>query len=391
MKPKIQLVSGCTTSFKEEKAVNSGNDSSAAILKGNEAESFLDNMLVTIIKSLAANAGILRILSFDKKEYRSIAIAGLPDYTSQIENIIESGCGVCGEAMKTNLLASSNSNLCRKRHGPGFFDATSQFVIAVPLEKEQSETTPDAMLTLFFATEPHNVNEIKRTIPPYAQLIHIALMHFLQQEQTHQNNLLTERQSIANEIHDSLAQTLYYAKIRASLLIDAMKSDNDLLAYKCAQDINEALDGSQKTVRELVTHFRCQMDPRGLKFALEKLAEDFISRTNICLLYDNQLVKINLPLEYELQIFLIVREALVNIATHSGAKNARLAANRSYNQYQFTVEDDGTGMGNGMPLEGHYGLEIMRERALKIGGTVEVENLEKLGTRVQLIFSAPVV
>jgi hypothetical protein len=45
------------------------------------------------------------------------------------------------------------------------------------------------------------------------------------------SNLLAERQS-TNEIHDSLAQTLYYANC-ASLLLDAMKSDNDL--RKCAQ------------------------------------------------------------------------------------------------------------------------------------------------------------
>ena len=172
-------------------------------------------------------------------------------------------------------------------------------------------------------------------------------------------------------------------------MLDALKTDNDLLAFKCAQDIDEALEGSQKTVRELVTHFRCQMDPRGLQYALQKLVKDFTARTSIALEYINELEEITLPLEYELQIFLIVRESLVNIATHSGASAARLEVTFSEGQYQFTVEDNGGGVGSKIPPEGHYGLAIMRERALRIGGTVEVESMDGLGTRVQLIFTAP--
>jgi nitrate/nitrite-specific signal transduction histidine kinase len=57
--------------------------------------------------------------------------------------------------------------------------------------------------------------------------------------------------------------------------------------------------------------------------------------------------------------------------------------------YQFTVEDNGGGVGSEAPPEGHYGLAIMRERALRIGGEVEVESLDGMGTRVQLIFTAP--
>ena len=225
----------------------------------------------------------------------------------------------------------------------------------------------------------------------YAELIRIGLKNIWQYEDEHQISLLAERQSIANEIHDSLAQTLYFAKMRTSLLLDAMKTDNDLLAYKCAQDIDEALEGSQRTVRELVTHFRCQMDPKGLKYALEKLVRDFTSRTNIALEYNNEIEDLALSLEYELQVFLIVRESLVNVATHSGATAASLKVVFFNKQYQFVVEDNGDGVGNAAPVEGHYGLEIMRERALRIGGVIEVESLQGLGTRVQLIFGAPEV
>ena len=394
MKPKIHLVGGCATSFVNEvvsrHVLESGNDSNeTAVSRGGEAGELLERFLQTIIKALDASAGIVRVLSPDGYVLRSIGCAGLPAEVCQNESMVDADCGVCGKAVNTWSVEASDADFCKSRYGANFFGETCKFVLAVPLDRGDKNGDPAGVVTLFFASEQNITDDLKRTLQSYADLIRITLKSVWQNEDIHQTNLLAERQSIANEIHDSLAQTLYYAKIRASLLLDAMKTDNDLLAYKCAQDIDEALEGSQKTVRELVTHFRCQMDPKGLKYALQKLVKDFIARTSISLEYVNQVEDLELPLEYELQVFLIVRESLVNIASHSGASLARLMVSCSDGKYQFTVEDNGGGVGSSAPAEGHYGLEIMRERALRIGGSVEVESLEGLGTRVQLIFSAP--
>jgi two-component system, NarL family, nitrate/nitrite sensor histidine kinase NarX len=394
MKPKIHLVGGCASRFTKEAMSDSvpetGDTSSiSAASKSGGAAVLLEGFLTTIIKAVEASAGVVRILSPDGYELRTIASIGLSAGVCQAESVVDAGCGMCGKSASTGAVESSDAEYCKNRYGADFFGDACKFLIAVPLGNNNIEEETSGVLTLFFPSEINISDDVKRTLNTYAELIRIALKNLWQSEDRHQVNLLAERQSIANEIHDSLAQTLYYAKIRASLLLDAMKSDNDLLAYKCAQDIDEALESSQKTVRELVTHFRCQMDPKGLKYALQKLAKDFVARTGIVLEYDNQVEEINLPLEFELQIFLIVRESLVNIATHSGATIARLTVACSDGQYQFTVEDNGAGVGSAAPAEGHFGLEIMRERALRIGGEVEVESLEGLGTRVKLIFGAP--
>ena len=394
MKPKIHLVGGCAAPFVNEvmskhvpESGNDGNDSAQS--RGGEAGALLEDFLATIIKAVGASAGIVRVLSPDGDQLRSIGCSGLPDEVCQSESVVDAGCGVCGKSANTRAIEASDADFCKSRYGNTFFGESCKFLLAVPLGNSDNEGEPAGVVTLFFPAEQDVTDDIKRTLKTYAELIHIGLKSVWQNEDSYQINLLAERQSIANEIHDSLAQTLYYAKIRASLLLDALKTDNDLLAFKCAQDIDEALEGSQKTVRELVTHFRCQMDPRGLQYALQKLVKDFTARTSIALEYINELEEITLPLEYELQIFLIVRESLVNIATHSGASAARLEVTFSEGQYQFTVEDNGGGVGSKIPPEGHYGLAIMRERALRIGGTVEVESMDGLGTRVQLIFTAP--
>ena len=394
MKPKIQLVGGCASSFVNEvvtkRVSDPGNDSTLpSASKGGEAGVLLEQFLQTVIKSVGASAGVIRVLSPNGNELRTIGASGLPDEVCQAESVVDTECGVCGASVLGCNVESSGAEFCKSRYGDVFFGEACKFVLAVPFGSCETEGALAGVVTLFFAAEKNITEEVKNSLQTYAELIRIALTSVWKNEDGHQSNLLAERQFIANEIHDSLAQTLYYAKIRASLLLDAMKSDNELLAYKCAQDIDEALESSQKTVRELVTHFRCQMDPKGLKYALQKLVKDFIARTNIPLEYVTQFEDLVLPLEYELQVFLIVRESLVNIATHSGASSASLQVIRTDNRYQFTIEDNGGGVGSGTPAEGHYGLEIMHERALRIGGEVVVESLEGQGTRVQLIFSAP--
>jgi two-component system, NarL family, nitrate/nitrite sensor histidine kinase NarX len=394
MKPKIHLVGGCASSLVQgmvsRLAPETGNDASEiAVAKSSMAATLLEEFLQTILVAMNASAGVVRVLSPDGLELRSIACAGLDEEVCQSNRVVDAGCGVCGKSSQTMDLETSDIDFCKGRYGDSFFGEACQFLIAVPLAKKNSVDEPAGVLTLFFERQTEITDVNKRILKSYAELIRVALKNVWRNEDAHQLSLLAERQSIANEIHDSLAQTLYFAKMRASLMLDAMKTNNDLLAYKCAQDIDEALEGSQKTVRELVTHFRCQMDPKGLKFALEKLVKDFKVRTNIALEYSNQVENLVLPLEYELQVFLIVRESLVNIATHSGANAAGLSVVCRNNQYCFTVEDNGGGVENAAPNDGHYGLEIMRERALRIGGVVEVEGLQGQGTRVQLIFSAP--
>jgi len=384
--PKIQLAGDALSSHLNEVAAEYASESanqgrtSAAIISS-QASVLLEGFLANIIRSLGASAGMVRVLLPNGKQFRMLGCSGIPDEALQRKTVLEAVSGA-GD--------SSDADFCRNKYGEVFFAESCRHILAEPLGENDSTNKQEGLITLFFSAEHYVTDEATRTLKTCAELVRTALKNFWQNEEFHQNNLLAERMAIANEIHDSLAQTLYYAKIRASLLLEAIKTDNDILAFKCAQDIDETLEGSQKTVRELVTHFRSQMDAKGLKYAIHKLVKDFSARTSLVLEYENQVEDVILPLEYELQIFHILREALVNIATHSGATSVRLKAAYHDGQYRFTVEDNGVGLSSGKPKEGHYGLAIMRERASSIGGVLEVESMDGLGTRVQLIFSAPV-
>jgi two-component system nitrate/nitrite sensor histidine kinase NarX len=203
---------------------------------------------------------------------------------------------------------------------------------------------------------------------------------------------------MANEVHDSLAQTMAYMKIRLALMQEALDVSEQARASKHAGEVQQALDGAYADLRELLSHFRNRMDPLGLVHALEELKTRFHDRTGIELAFDNRTTDLDLSVEEEGQVFHIMQEALANVARHSGAKHARLSMELAGGEYRFTVEDDGLGFyAFGRRLDGaeqhshlrhHLGVNIMRERAQHLDGRIEISNLPQGGARVSLVFSA---
>ena len=161
------------------------------------------------------------------------------------------------------------------------------------------------------------------------------------------------------------------------------------IATKYLRDLDEVLESGQKSARRLISDFRSEMNVGGLLVALNEITAEFREHNDIYLDYHNRLVDLELPLEHEIQVFHIVREALTNIARHSGATHARLFVDSNFGYFVFTIEDNGSGTRAFSPLEGHYGMMIMRERAQRIGGKIKVESAEGLGTQVQLFFPEP--
>lgn len=352
---------------------------------GPELKALLDGFLETIIKSAGASGGAIRMLSSDGLELHIAGAVGLPPEIREGEGHVRLGCGVCGQAARDGSLKTAKASTCARLSGIDSFGSGYKGVVAVPLEFRGKRI---GVFNLFFDEERELAEDTAHTLRCFAEMIGISLENARLARENRRMQLMAERQAIANEIHDSLAQTLAFGGMRMSVLQEAMRREDETLAQQCLNDVNEALDTGKKSVRELITHFRCQMDPLGLRHALQVLAGEFVARTGIELEYVNTQTEFVMPMEHELQVFNIVREVLANIAAHSGASRASLHISREDGRYVFEIEDNGEGMPGSVPPEGHYGLTIMRERARRIGAKIEVDSAKGEGTRVRLILSA---
>lgn len=352
---------------------------------GPELKALLDGFLETIIKSAGASGGAIRMLSSDGLELHIAGAVGLPREIREGEGHVRLGCGVCGQAAREGSLKTAKTSTCARLSGIDSFGSGYKGMVAVPLEFRGKRI---GVFNLFFDEERELGEDTAHTLRCFAEMIGISLENARLARENRRMQLMAERQAIANEIHDSLAQTLTFGRMRMTVLKEALRRQDDALVQQCVSDVNEALDSGKKSVRELITHFRCQMDPLGLRHALQVLADEFIARTGIELEYFNSQVDFVMPMEHELQVFNIVREVLANIAAHSGASRASLHISRQRGRYVFAIDDNGAGMSGNVSPEGHYGLTIMRERARRIGAEIEVESAKGEGTRVRLILAA---
>ncbi|MDE2342179.1 MAG: GAF domain-containing protein [Betaproteobacteria bacterium] len=345
-------------------------------------EALLEGFLDTIMRMTGALGGAIRLVSGSDPQLYLGASRGLPAELSQKESHVGIACGVCGEAVQEGRLHYSDSAYCAERTPGTFFSTRCRGVVAVPLDFRGQRI---GVFNLFFG-EPRDIGpEVTQLLGSYAELIGLTLENARLMRDNQRINLLAERQAIANEIHDSLSQNLFYGRLRMSVLSEALRTGDQALTERCLDDIGDALDSGQKAVRELITHFRSQMDPLGLHHALQMLIDSLKARSSITFEFVHPSIHPELTLEQELQVFHVLREALNNVVLHSQATQARLAVTREGPLLQFEVTDNGLGMAAATSPAGHYGLTIMQERARRIGASLGIHSAAGVGTRIVLV------
>lgn len=369
----------------------------ASLAGDSDIEELLGRFLTTMVRLAGAQAGAVRLLTSDGAHLRLVGSLGLPaDFVAR-ERLMPLACGSCGMAVRENRTGFSiDMQDCAEKTGLAFFDGVCQAMVVVPLLYRGKLL---GTYNLFLAERFELPEEVALLFRSIGEHLGMALENVRLTRENLRITLVNERQMMANEVHDSLAQTLAYMKMRMALLQDALSEAEPDRADKYAGDVSQALDDAYTGLRQLITQYRSRMDPLGLLHALGDLAERFPERTGIVLDYDNRLVDLRLGVDQEAQVFYIVQEALANVVRHSGASRARLLLEQSGDCYQVTVEDNGKG-GQGFfvvanpvgsfeehpRLHDHFGLSIMRERAQRLGGRIDVANLPEGGVRMRLSF-----
>ncbi len=200
---------------------------------------------------------------------------------------------------------------------------------------------------------------------------------------------MQERAMLANELHDSLAQTLASLRFQVRVLDDTLHGTDDAAVWTELERIESSLEEANTELRELIRHFRAPVHRRGLIPAISAAVSRFRKESRINTFFQNRWDEIDVPDEWEVHVVRIVQEALANIRKHSRADNVRVLLNRDGPAYRVLIEDDGEGFAgdNGTDLlDDHFGLSIMRERAAVIGAELKVESEAGEGTRVVLRF-----
>jgi len=194
-----------------------------------------------------------------------------------------------------------------------------------------------------------------------------------------------EKTIIARELHDELGQLLTALKLDLDWLRERIAPGE--IAEKAAQ-MNAVLDRTVGSVRRIAADLRpLMLDDLGLADAAAWLVEYFETRSGVrCRLEQSEGDALDgIARDVATTVYRALQESLTNIARHSGAKSTWVLLRIEDGALRLEVEDDG----RGMPLVAQtgnrsLGLKGMRERVHYHGGTLEVGQAPRGGTRVKV-------
>jgi len=355
----------------------------------------LVDFLGLVVRLTGARAGAIRAPTDDGVSLRLLAAIGLPGEMCARDSVRPASCGMCGAALQSSLTRQATATIgCAMREGAAATGPFSGRAVAVPLDHHER---PIGVLNLFFSEGQDPPAGITRLLRPFGQLLGVALENERLTRENLQARLAAERQSMAADVHDALAQSLTFMRMRMTLLDTAIRDGDCSHAHAYADDVSDELRNAHGRLREMISLYRAGMDSRGLVASLRELAAAFRRRSGIELVFDCPLQELDLPADQQLQIFYIVQEALANVTHHSGARTAHVSVEHSDDALRVCIEDDGRGPDEAildprcagrLTEAGHHGLQIMRERAGRAGGWLQISALPAGGTRVTLTVEA---
>jgi PAS domain S-box-containing protein len=189
-----------------------------------------------------------------------------------------------------------------------------------------------------------------------------------------------ERKHIAREVHDELGQVLTALRMELSLMGMRDGPANPALAVKWL-DMKALVDRAIQGVRNVVVNLRPPALDMGLVPAIEWLCQEFTKRTEVPCVLSVHHQGIELDEARAIVVFRIVQESLTNIGRYAGASRVEVTLDRCDNELRVIVRDDGHGFDPAaVSQRKSFGLLGMRERAMALGGQLDISSAAGVGT-----------
>jgi DNA-binding NarL/FixJ family response regulator/signal transduction histidine kinase len=292
--------------------------------------------------------------------------------------------GMCGRAALTGLTQLSNDT----RTNPHFLECTGHVTRAeldVPIK-----VAGRVLGVLGIESDVPNVfqEDAVPFIETLADQIAVAIENAWLMERARELAASDERNRLAREIHDTLAQSLIAVSMELDAIDRRLRDDPAHVAGL----VNHARGLAHRAVEE-ARHAIWRLRPASLErqSLAEALAAEVTSLEQggavvegVCTIQGECRP---VAAEVEAAVFRITQEALSNVRKHARARRVRVVLAYGDRSLRLLIEDDGRGFDPNAPVrpgDGGFGIEGMRQRAALVGGDIELDSSPGWGTRIRV-------
>lgn len=287
------------------------------------------------------------------------------------------------ETLKGQITLIKDMREYRQQHPrKALFPGENGALLAIPLA---SGDHVDGGLILSFSQPGALSEEDYKTALTLADQAALAIGNANLRRQAEELAKISERSRIARDLHDAVTQTLFASTLIADVL-PRLWQRNPQEGLRRLEELRLLSRGALAEMRSLLVELRPgSLLEADLSELIQQLCDAFTSRTRLQITCSIQPVA-KQPADVQIAFYRIAQEALNNIARHAHAQRVGVDLIHDGDSLRLTIRDDGHGFDQHNVPPAHFGLEIMRERALSIKADLQVQSAPGKGTCIRLTY-----
>lgn len=308
----------------------------------------------------------------------------LPPALANNPQKMEGSCYCLDTYRADDLDGAANVNVITCSRLRGLVDGTDglRYHASIPLNAHERKL---GVLNVASASWSKLSRDDLRLLHIVGDMLSIAIERAQLFAQSVQLGAVKERNRLAREMHDTLAQGLTAIALQLESADALLEAGSDL--SRIQRPLRKALAlthaNLEETRRSVLDLRSAPLEGRMLAEALGDLAAK-VREAGLEIVFSATGASRPLPPRIEAGVYRIAQEAMSNVLRHAQARRIVLELTTTPEELTLLVEDDGQGFDMAKVEPGHFGLIGMSERARLLGGELTVQTSVDLGTRLQL-------
>lgn len=340
--------------------------------------------LAQVASLLGLHTGWIWLLDEETCQPYLAASQDLPPGLANYPQRMEGSCYCLDTFTAGDLGGAANVNVVTCTRLKGLVDGTNglRYHASIPLYAQEKKL---GVLNVASSDWRELAQDDLRLLHTIGDLLSIAIERARLFARSTQMGAVEERNRLAREIHDTLAQGMAGIALRLESADALAEANAD--PEQVRQSIQSALKLTRQTLEEAR---RSVLDLRAAPLEGRTLAQAVTALTAAIEPDDPQITTAitgaaqPLPVRIEVGVYRIIQEALANIRQHAHAHKATIHLEITPKRLSAVVSDDGKGFSPDLKLHGHFGLLGIRERARLLGGEAQVRSTKGRGTRIEV-------